>query len=165
MIVCVNMDEELKQQILKTRRMSPDNKLVTYDLTQGVDFSHPRKTAEALSEVFFQEDISKWFKVKGGRLDFKADYKAEIILTSDHDKKIKATIKDFRKDVINNEFYKNYWDQINAISSEDAIESNGAIPAYIGAGFPLSDDLGEMRELLQKLLDAVMSITTIRYAE
>ncbi len=36
---------KLTQQIENARSMSVDNSVVTYDLTDGVDFSHPKLTA------------------------------------------------------------------------------------------------------------------------
>ena len=47
------MKDELKSKIESSRKVSEDGSLVTYDLTEGVDFSDPRAVAEALSEVFF----------------------------------------------------------------------------------------------------------------
>ena len=92
--------------------MSEDNTLVTYDLTNGVDFSHPRKTAEALSKVFFENDASKWFTVKDGNLVFDPKYKAIILLSEGDSKKIAEAMKDFKKDLEYDEVPKNFKKQI-----------------------------------------------------
>ena len=106
------MSDNLKEQILASRKMSEDNTLVTYDLTNGVDFSHPRKTAEALSKVFFENDASKWFTVKDGNLVFDPKYKAIILLSEGDSKKIAEAMKDFKKDLEYDEVPKNFKKQI-----------------------------------------------------
>ncbi len=63
------MKQDLKEKILNTSKMSADKTLVTYDLTSGVDFSHPRKTAEALAKVFFETDASNWFTTSEKSVD------------------------------------------------------------------------------------------------
>ena len=60
------MSEEinLKSAIENSRKISDDGSLVTYDLTKGVDFSDPKSVARIISDVFFEKDALKWFKVK-----------------------------------------------------------------------------------------------------
>ena len=54
------METDLKSRIKSSRKVSIAGTKVTYDTTNGVDFSKPRKTAEAFAEVLFEEDVSKW---------------------------------------------------------------------------------------------------------
>lgn len=155
------MNDDLKRQILGIRNMSADNKLVTYDLRLGVDFSHPRKTAEALSDIFFQEDASKWFEVDEDKMDFKPDYRAEIILTTDHDRKIKASVDDFRKDLRKDEFKSKYEKQI------EASVQNYGIGAYMFMGLTgvMLMQHSDRMHFIQELYDKVMSNTTIKYVD
>jgi hypothetical protein len=45
-------DDSMASAIESCRKVSDDGKLVTYDLTNNIDFSKPKKVAEALTEVF-----------------------------------------------------------------------------------------------------------------
>lgn len=117
----------LKQQIENARKMSANNSIVTYDLTEGVDFSDPKMTAEALADVFFQKDAVNWFKVKDDDLDFKPNYKSRIILKQDDHHRIKKTFKDFISDLKSEEIDKLYSKQVEYNARPDD-------PGYIMAG-------------------------------
>ena len=49
------METDLKSQIKSSRKVSIAGTKVTYDTTNGVDFSKPRKTAEAFAEVLLRK--------------------------------------------------------------------------------------------------------------
>ncbi len=117
----------LNQQIENARSMSPDNSVVTYDLTEGVDFSDPKTTAEALADVFFQKDAVNWFKVKEDDLDFEPNYKARIILKQGDHHRIKKTFKDFISDLKSEEIGKLYSKQVEYNARPDD-------PGYIMVG-------------------------------
>ena len=76
------MSEEinLKSAIENSRKISDDGSLVTYDLTKGVDFSDPKSVARIISDVFFEKDALKWFKVKDEKIDFEPTYKVRIVM-------------------------------------------------------------------------------------
>lgn len=102
------MNEELRRQIENSRKFSDEYNTVTYDLTAGVDFSKPRETAEAFAEIFFDKDGSKWFSHKTGHLEFQPQYRATILITDDHDRKVSRTLSDFMKD-LNREVLPEYF--------------------------------------------------------
>ena len=114
------MDEHIRDQITNSRREYPDRSLVVYDLTTGVDFSKPRNTAEALADVFFHMDASKWFREEGDKLVFKAGNRVEIRIADEHNRKIEKTVEDFRKDLRNDEVKKEYVNEIEAAATYNA---------------------------------------------
>lgn len=124
-------DTVLIQQIENARKMSPDNSLVSYDLTSGVDFSHPRKTAEALAAVFFQKDAINWFKVKEDDLEFTPKYKGKIVLTSENHHKVKETTKNFISDLKSEEIDKFFSDQVEANAAPDDPSFLGSMTSFL----------------------------------
>lgn len=157
------MDEELKQQIVNARRMSADNKLVTYDLTNGVDFHHPRRTAEVLAQVFFEQDASKWFTAEGKDVTFKPLYKAKILISEEHNKKVNATMDDFFNDLRKDELKNKFPEQIEAAATYRA-----GLGTYIFAGIigsliiENSERNSEMDSYVRKLLDDIRANTEIQ---
>lgn len=113
------MIENLRIQIENARSMASDNSIVIYDLTTGVDFTHPKKTAEALADVFFQKDAINWFTKKDDDLDFTAKYKGRIILKQGDHHRMKATFKDFISDLKSEEIDKQFHDQVEANAAPD----------------------------------------------
>lgn len=108
----MSTDFDLEPVIEKSRKISQDGLLVTYDLTTGVDFSNPKKVAEALAKVFFQKDAANWFKVSGDTIDFDPDYKVRIVLAEDHNKRLEETVDDFLEDLQKEDISRNYARQI-----------------------------------------------------
>lgn len=92
-------NDPISEAISKSRTESEDGSLVTYDLTGNVDFSQPKKTAEALANVFFEKDAVNWFKVSGDHIDFEPTYKVRIILAEEHNRLLEETVDDFLKDL------------------------------------------------------------------
>jgi hypothetical protein len=92
-------DRDIESVIESCRKVSADGKLVTYDLTGDIDFSKPKKIAEALSEVFFQKDASRWFKVSGDSVVFSPDFKVKIVIAEKDSKQLKEAVDDFLKDI------------------------------------------------------------------
>lgn len=106
------IEDELVSAIEGSRKVSQDGSLVTYDLTSGMDFSNPKKAAEALAKVFFESDAKNWFKVSEDHVDFDPNYKVRIILAEDHNKKLEETVEDFLRDIQKEEISPNYSKQI-----------------------------------------------------
>ncbi|MFG1450333.1 MAG: hypothetical protein AAE983_06820 [Thermoplasmataceae archaeon] len=92
-------DDGLASAVESCRKVSDDGKLVTYDLTGNIDFSKPKEVAKALTEVFFQKDASRWFKVSGENVDFSPDFKVRIVITEENSRQLKDTVDDFLKDI------------------------------------------------------------------
>lgn len=105
-------DVQLTEAIKSSRKVSADGSLVTYDLTSGVDFSNPKKTAEALADVFFDTDAKNWFKVSGDHIGFEPTYKVRIVLAEEHNKLLSETVDDFLKDLQKDELTKNFSPEI-----------------------------------------------------
>lgn len=110
-------EEELKSQIKDTRKVSEDGSLVTYNLTKGIDFSNPRKTAEALAEVFFEMDAENWFQVQSDNIEFNPTYKVRILLADDHSKKVEEIVDDFLKDLKKDEIIRDFGKKIDEIAT------------------------------------------------
>lgn len=109
----MSVEDNLNSEISASRKVSEDGSTVTYDLTEGVDFSNPRKTAEAIAAVFFEKDAVNWFKVSGDHIDFDPAYKVRIVLAEDHNRKREATVDDFLADLQKKEIYPEFSQQIN----------------------------------------------------
>ena len=105
-------DEKLSKAIAERRKVSADGSLVTYDLTEGIDFSHPKKIAESLSEVFFEKDAKNWFKVSGDHIDFQPAYKVRVVLSEEHSKLLEETVDDFLRDIKKNDLSGNFSTEI-----------------------------------------------------
>lgn len=105
-------NDDLEQKIVSSRKISEDASLVTYDLTKDVDFSDPKKTAEALAKVFFEKDAVNWYSVSGDQVAFNPTYRVRIVLAEEHNRKLEATVDDFLKDLQKDEISKKYSKQI-----------------------------------------------------
>ncbi len=151
------MNDDIKTQVANSRRRSMDGSKITYDLSNGVDFSHPRWTAEALAEVVFEQDISRWITEDSGKLAVNPAYKAEILITSENSKKVEKTIDDFKKDLENDELKNHY-----SGAMETAATFNAGIGTYLLAGFmdamliESSQRNQEKRDYLDKVFKQVM---------
>lgn len=110
-------EEDLKSLIRGTRKVSDDGSLVTYNLTKGIDFSHPRKTAEALAEVFFEMDAVNWFRVQSDNIEFNPTYKVRILLADDHSKKVEEIVDDFLTDLKKGEISDKFGRKIDEIAT------------------------------------------------
>lgn len=102
----------MENAILNSRKVSDDGSLVTYDLTSEIDFSNPKRTAEALANVFFEQDASKWFNVSDEKVDFQPTYKVRVVLAEDHNKLLEETVDDFLADLKKEEISKKFVEQI-----------------------------------------------------
>ncbi len=108
----MSIEDKLVSAIEGSRKVSQDGALVTYDLTTGIDFSNPKKAAEALAKVFFESDAKSWFKVSEDSVDFDPNYKVRIVLAENHNKKLEETVEDFLKDLQKDEISPIYSKQI-----------------------------------------------------
>ena len=154
------MSKKLEEQILSVRKMAMDNSIVTYDLTSGVDFSHPHKTAEALSKVFFENDASKWFTIKDGNLEFDPKYKAVILLSERDSKKVAEAMKDFKKDLEYEEVPKNYKKQIykNGLSQIAVVFS---MTTFMAGNAILGQEMQDDETIIE-IVNKIMRNTEIR---
>ncbi len=140
--------------------MSEDNSLVTYDLTNGVDFEHPRKTAEAFAKVFFETDAKKWFTIVDNDVDFKPSYKALILVDENDNKNVDRTMKDFIKDVEFDEISEKYLKEIEAKGTHHTGLGFAFSPFMLLSAFQsqnLNDD-----SLIIEVLDDIKKNTEIR---
>lgn len=157
-----NVDDSLKNQILSARNMSADNTVVTYDLTSGIDFSHPRKSAEAFAEVFFENDASKWFTAKENDVEFHHAYKAKIRIAEEDNKKVKATMDDFMKDLDKDELRKQFSEQIRAQANYHSGLGMVMLTGFLTSMIIQQHEQGvQMDQYVQKLLDNIKSNTEI----
>lgn len=109
--------EDIKSVIESLRKVSDDGALVTYDLTSGVDFSNPRKVADALAIVFFEKDAVNWFKVSGDHIEFDPTCKVRVVLAEEHSKRLDETVDDFLEDLKEKEIYQKFSQHIDDAAS------------------------------------------------
>jgi hypothetical protein len=96
--------DTLEARIRNARKLSLDGLRATYDLTSGIDFSKPRRTAEAIAQVVWEEDVKAWWNWKGGEIAFTPNRKVEIRLPRDHHRKISRASEEFWEDLEKGEF-------------------------------------------------------------
>lgn len=116
----MNNIDSIKKTIEMSRKTSQNGELVTYDLTNGVDFSNPKLVDEALSEVFFEKDVSNWFTISEDDIEFKPSYKVQIVLAENHHNLMCKISEGFLKDVKNDDIGKRYAPTINKESGNDS---------------------------------------------
>lgn len=100
--------EELVQQIKSRRSVSSDGKSVVYDLTDGVDFSKPKDTAQALSAVFMVNEVSHWFTRTGEGLTFTPTCTVEMKFRNTHSEAMKKFFRMTMGDLKNDDLRQLY---------------------------------------------------------
>ena len=126
----MSTDSELSSAIKSSRKVSGDGSIVTYDLTENIDFSDPRKVAESLADVFFEQDAKEWFKVTGDHIDFAPTHKVRIVMAEGHHKNVEETVDDFLKDLQKDELYPNYSKQIDDVAA-NSTKLKSAMGAHV----------------------------------
>lgn len=127
----MSSEEELISAVSASRKVSDDGSLVTYDLTSGIDFSHPKRTAEAIAKVFFEKDGERWFSVNDDRVVFDPSFKVRLVMAEEHSKKLEETIDDILKDIKKDEIYPKFSQQID----DAANHASGMAAAMAGHAF------------------------------
>ncbi len=100
------------------RKVSERGDIVTYDLTDKIDFSKPKEFAKALADVFFRKDAVNWFKVTDDNIEFNPTYKVRIILAEDHNKLIEKAVQDFLVDLRKEDLGKTFSSNIKEESEQ-----------------------------------------------
>ncbi len=156
----MSTEDSIKSSIENSRKVSEDGSLVTYDLTSGVDFSNPKNVAKIISEVFFEKDALKWFKVNDDKIEFEPTYKVRVVLAEENSRKLENIVDDFLKDLQKEDISKDFSKQIrsdadNATSLQSAITTSALKSALFHHsmdkvyGKEIRDDL--FLDLLEKL--------------
>jgi len=96
-------EEDLETSIRSVRKLSLDGTKAVYDLTSGIDFSRPRRTAEAIAQVVWEQDARSWWNWRAGDPIFEPHHKVELRLPRDHDRKVAKAAEEFREDLKNHE--------------------------------------------------------------
>lgn len=157
------MAEELKDLILKSRKISSDNSLVTYDLSVGIKFSRHKKVSEQLAEVFFFQDAIKWYKPGKEDIIFKPTYKAEIILPNPVTKDVEKVVLKFI-DVLRDKVIKNaFADWINKAKDYHATMGQTALFGFAtSAAWQELTRRGLDRDYRADIVQEIMSNTKIK---
>jgi len=92
-------EEALEAGILAARKLSLDGTRAVYDLTSGIDFSKPRRTAEAIARVVWEQDVESWWSWEGTEPVFKPNRKVEIRLPRDHQRKVAKAAAEFQEEL------------------------------------------------------------------
>ena len=131
-----------------------------------MDFSKPRLTGEALAEVVFEQDISKWFTVSGEKLEFKATSKLELRILDAHDKGVAKTLDDFMKDLKKDELSQRYAAQIDSVANYQA-----GIASYLLLGLTTTlllqhmERSGQKTEYLNQLMNEIQGNITVTHVQ
>ncbi|MCL5929891.1 MAG: hypothetical protein M1123_01225 [Candidatus Thermoplasmatota archaeon] len=160
----MSVDNELEEAIASSRKKSDDGSFVVYNLTKGINFSDPRKVAEALATVFFEKDAINWFKTTGSHIEFNPTYKVKILLAEEHNKLLSETVDDFLSDLKKDEINRKFSNQIKGISSnEEKLQSAvglAAIGSFFNKPFQKKDDKIEIEDQLFTEMLGVLEIRT-----
>src|SRR5256885_7053131 len=92
-------EETLEAGLRAARKLSMDGTRAIYDLTSGVDFSKPRRTAEAIARVVWEQDVESWWTWEGTEPVFKPNRTVEIRLPRDPDRKVAKAAAEFQTDL------------------------------------------------------------------
>ena len=103
MVVASSDEEALEPRIRAARKLSLDGTRAIYDLTSGIDFSKPKRTAEAIAQVVWEQDAQSWWNWRGGDPYFEPHYKVELRLPPDHNRKVAKAAEEFREDLKSHE--------------------------------------------------------------
>lgn len=151
------LTKELVDEIQGCRTVSADGKRVLYDLTKGVDFERPRKTAEALAAVFYVNEVSKWFTRKDKDITYSPTCTVEMRFQEIHSKAMKSVLEDFHTDLKNDDL-RNAFTRLMVyglnggfIYTNNILSGGLAGPTMEGAGIMLQDLQND------SLLDKMMS--------
>ena len=117
--ISMSGEDKLKNVIENSRKVSQDGSLITYDLTTGVDFQNPKVVAKVLSQVFFERDALKWFKINGDKIDFVPTYKVRVVLREEHSKKLESIVDDFLADLKKEDISRDFSQQIKGESGNE----------------------------------------------
>src|SRR2546427_11059111 len=90
-------EETLEAGIRAARKLSMDGTRAIYDLTSGVDFSKPRRTAEAIARVVWEQDVESWWTWEGTEPVFKPNRTVEIRLPPDPIGRSRGRPRNFRR--------------------------------------------------------------------
>ncbi len=93
----------LETRIRASRKPSLDGTKAVYDLRFDVDFSNPRRTAEAISRVVWDEDVKSWWSVKDGSPVCTPTGTVELWVPSQHNRRIAKAVQDFQEDLRDHE--------------------------------------------------------------
>ena len=160
----MSTDANLISLIQSSRKSSEDGSIVIYNLTNGLDFSNPKKIAETLAKVFFETDGIKWFEVEGDHIAFNPTFKVKILLAEEHSKLLSQTVNDFLKDLKSDEVNKEFAHQIHDISTNEekqrTVMGFAAIGALLNKPFYLKDDKTEVEDQLFTQMLGYLEIRT-----
>ncbi len=86
-----------------SRKLSLDGREVVYDLRFGVDFTNPRRAAEAIAQVVWEEDASAWWSVTDAGVVCTPTRTVTIWVPSEHNRRIAKAVQEFRHDLRDHE--------------------------------------------------------------
>ncbi len=104
---------ELEQQVLQSRTASVDGRSVVYNLTRGVDFSHPRATAGAVAQVLWDQDVHDWWSVDEDVPSCTPTSTVEIWIPQEHNRKVEKAVDEFKHDLRDEELAPHFADFLN----------------------------------------------------
>ncbi len=99
---------ELEQQVLQSRTGSVDGRSVVYNLTRGVDFSHPRATAEAVAQVLWDQDVHDWWSVDEDVPSCTPTSTVEIWIPQEHNRKVAKTVDQLTAELKDDELAQHF---------------------------------------------------------
>lgn len=160
----MSAESDIISTITSSRKSSEDGSLVVYNLTKSLDFSDPRRVADALAKVFFEKDAANWFEVKGDHIGFNPKYKVRILLAEEHNKLLNETVHDFLEDLKEDEIKGKFTQQIKDLSANteriQAAMASNAISAFLSKHFFGKADRAEVEDQILTEMLGVLEIRT-----
>lgn len=92
-------EDPLEREIRASRKASSDGATVVYDLRFSVDFSKPRRTAEAIARVVWDEDAKGWWSVVDDQPTCTPTSTVELWVPDQHNRRIAKAVEDFKADL------------------------------------------------------------------
>lgn len=128
-------EEPLEARVRAARKLSLDGTRAIYDLTSGIDFSKPKRMAEAIAQVVWEQDAKAWWRWQGSMPIFAPTHKVEIRLPRGGHRQVAKAAEEFREDLKKEEFAPyvgSYVDRVRDDSADwPAIFFLGPITAYL----------------------------------
>lgn len=89
----------LEDRVRASRKLSADGTKAVYDMRSAMDFSNPRRAAEAIAQVVWDEDLRSWWRLEDGEAICEPTRTVELWVPDVHSRQIAKTVKEFESDL------------------------------------------------------------------
>lgn len=118
------IDDALKAELLRCRRVSLDGNRVIYNLEDGINFAEPKVFGKSFAAAFFESDVSDHIEMKDDSLEFVPEQKVEIMVPDYSKKESRKALLRFIEYLGDDEIRVHYTEEILKKASEVDIKKN-----------------------------------------